>query len=1187
MPSFSSLDANPAVVSRRETAARKVEVVVAISLLNPPPLIFFFFLICSRFQLEELRQDKETFASMGKVDHRISAGLDIAALLHEEKHSLTPKFVHAQPLIAALRRGEEKFDVVERNVDVDEWDSDDDEDKGRAIFETTTSYHLNSSPDNYLNLDDIKDEDASSHIRGLSEDHILHCGRALESGLRWQSGSIVLGTERGAWSRIPHVSRHLDETFSSLPINHAVVRRKEGFLVLRRITEVHATDDADCTKIHTEPVHPIELFEKFRVESLGLRPYNHNYGKYEVVADQNQEQVTTPERELFSKYAKPDSPVVKCTDTSFAPFTDGYFGNYGVVIPSTPAATDDKTSFAAEISPQNGGCIEYSKDFDGGFNFNYDPTTKGAITQSLPLGGTSITGVTCEGCYAYLGAGFLLIFEYSSCTLFSGCSISISAEGKIAGTAGFNANVKIVNPTISGSAYVKLVPAASSWATIPLGSGLSFEYKFGGLTALVSGSGAATGSASFGAGLSVSASLAAKYASSTFSFPHSFTGSSVTPYYTSTGFTTTSVSATATLTGTENFGFVYGALLTVSFLFDGNVDGTLKNLMGTAFSSKSTAQVVVVPPSVSWTIGRALSGSNDKGAGYFMPGDSMTIQFAYDGYPRQEAITLFYSYTKTSGEVMNIMMHHFNTSATGTGVLEATWLVPWDEFLSEEWPQKESQITVKASTDISKEYSTISGFGVKIFTEVDGIFLSPAPGEMVPVDTPYEVKWNSSLLKTFVPNAWNRPDGKMVVASTVVFDLCGEILATNGTILTSWCDNFEHDRPHLNVGSAQVVFSSNFTARADRYYLNVHSQRHLHVYGWSPGYFRLITGRVSSAAQTNLRVANVDVSSPKVFRRQVPRTESSPLTEAKRKLDSTAVDCSSNGATSSVSFGSNMGGSPKALALAISGVYTYTVPMPSTSGAASVVDPTATCYGSASTTTTDNSAVGAIIGGVVGGLLAIAIIGCLVFFIVSRRRAGGVGRVESPVAIETDPVAALVETPVITTNEPLSTTSLSIDVPSSRRESPTTDAAPFTPALSSTEPPSMSPAPPEINTEPPRPVLLTPLPPTTEKLPAPLLDSPVVMATSPDGPLVTVPVPNTILTPASINTEPPAAAVPAPASSDRLPPAVNSTELPSLPPAPPVIESEPPSLTRPSPPESVISRENLGGGTFSSPKTLR
>ena len=399
------------------------------------------------------------------------------------------------------------------------------------------------------------------------------------------------------------------------------------------------------------------------------------------------------------------------------------------------------------------------------------------------------------------------------------------------------------------------------------------------------------------------------------------------------------MSATATLTGTENFGFVYSTLLTASFLFDGNVDGTMKYLMGTALSSSSSAQVVVkAPSSVSSTSGRVLGGSREN-SGYFMPGDLMTIQFSYDGYPIDEAITLFYSFTKTSGEEMNIMMRHFNTSATGSGVLEATWLVPWDEFLGEEWPQKESQISVKVSTDISQKY-TASGFGMKIFTEVDGIFLSPAPGEMVPVDTPYEVKWNSSLLKIFVPNAWNRPDGKMVVAVTVIFELCGESLATNGTVLVSWCNNIEEGRPIRNIGSAELVFSSNFTTRADRFYLNVHSERHLSIYGWSPGYFRLMTGRISSAALSNLRVANVGVNSPKVFKRQTPRTDSSP---ALRKLDST-ISCANSAATSSVSFGSNLGGSPKAVSIGFS-AYSYTVPVPTTSSAISVVTPAATCYG--------------------------------------------------------------------------------------------------------------------------------------------------------------------------------------------------------------------------------------------------
>ncbi len=45
--------------------------------------------------------------------------------------------------------------------------------------------------------------------------------------------------------------------------------------------------------------------------------------------------------------------------------------------------------------------------------------------------------------------------------------------------------------------------------------------------------------------------------------------------------------------------------------------------------------------------------------------------------------------------------------------------------------------------------------------------------------------------------------------------------------------------PVPNTGAANVSFSSNFTAAADRFYLNVHGERVSSVYGWSKGYFAL------------------------------------------------------------------------------------------------------------------------------------------------------------------------------------------------------------------------------------------------------------------------------------------------------------------------------------------------------------
>ena len=48
-------------------------------------------------------------------------------------------------------------------------------------------------------------------------------------------------------------------------------------------------------------------------------------------------------------------------------------------------------------------------------SINYNPSTMTAVQDPLDIGdGTHLSGVTCQNCYAFLGAGFLAIFEYNS-----------------------------------------------------------------------------------------------------------------------------------------------------------------------------------------------------------------------------------------------------------------------------------------------------------------------------------------------------------------------------------------------------------------------------------------------------------------------------------------------------------------------------------------------------------------------------------------------------------------------------------------------------------------------------------------------------------------------------------------------------------------------------------------------------
>ena len=61
-------------------------------------------------------------------------------------------------------------------------------------------------------------------------------------------------------------------------------------------------------------------------------------------------------------------------------------------------------------------------------------------------------------------------------------------------------------------------------------------------------------------------------------------------------------------------------------------------------------------------------------------------------------------------------------------------------------------------------------------------------------------------------------------------------------------------------------------------------------------------------------------------------------------------------------------------------------------GAITVTDtsPTAAPVAAPGSSTTGSSAIGAIVGGVVGGVVAIMIVGGLVFFLITKSRAGGV-----------------------------------------------------------------------------------------------------------------------------------------------------------------------------------------------------
>lgn len=191
-------------------------------------------------------------------------------------------------------------------------------------------------------------------------------------------------------------------------------------------------------------------------------------------------------------------------------------------------------------------------------------------------------------------------------------------------------------------------------------------YRFGGLSVVISGSGSAVGSASFGGGFSASASLSAIFNNPSVSFPWSLSGSSPRASFSSTQFSLNSFSI-----NTE----VYGKLdlsLSLSGWVDGNFEIDLSGYANYQYSRTGYYSQVNVAPILSL---RKLQSTNEDLVS-FKAGSKLSIQFSYDNFVANEKIVLLYS-IESADVKTNIMMKQFNTSSTGSGRLDAIWTVPW------------------------------------------------------------------------------------------------------------------------------------------------------------------------------------------------------------------------------------------------------------------------------------------------------------------------------------------------------------------------------------------------------------------------------------------------------------------------------------------------------------------------------
>ena len=113
-----------------------------------------------------------------------------------------------------------------------------------------------------------------------------------------------------------------------------------------------------CSKLHTESVHPIELFSKMKIETITESPFHHTYRNQDIKTDKASSSSPQYRRKDLSTVVLPDSPIVTCSTTDYGYLFYGGGNHY---------------SYAYELGATV-GCAEYSADI-ANYNFNYNPST--------------------------------------------------------------------------------------------------------------------------------------------------------------------------------------------------------------------------------------------------------------------------------------------------------------------------------------------------------------------------------------------------------------------------------------------------------------------------------------------------------------------------------------------------------------------------------------------------------------------------------------------------------------------------------------------------------------------------------------------------------------------------------------------------------------------------------------------
>ncbi len=494
---------------------------------------------------------------------------------------------------------------------------------------------------------------------------------------------------------------------------------------------------------------------------------------------------------------------------------------------------------------------------------------------------------------------------------------------------------------------------------------MSVGTSFGGLVGVLSGSGSATGSATFGTGASASAYLGVGYhtlsSGTGWTWPAGVSFSVISPYATYTSFKPKSVNINIELVATQDFivGYTYAGYNYVTADFSVALTGNA-NYACTLSSSSANPSITLSATSATSSTRRALSEGSDVLE--LSPGDVVTLSVQYDNFNIGERTELFvsaHSDDDSSETGSSILQVPFTVNGAGSGSFDVEWVVPWDTRFLQTSSLLHS-LSVHASNQMSVRYFAPQKLQLTADPLVHGMVTAPASDEVVAVNTTYVVVWDSDGLITFKRSvAGTSGLGALELVPFVNIELYYEDLDASGaTVLAT------HVRlntaPEPNDRSAYVTFPSHVldgisAGCTRRFFVVVASTEVANLMGWSKGYFHLVLPSASnptvavSEAKISQAVTSMSLVGPKglhktshQFRRPLgaPQIPAQQLVRAV-PLSSTPTPMASCSTSSQVTYGSSVEGSFQAVTLvgikfSISGVsaeYTllkssYCVPKP-------------------------------------------------------------------------------------------------------------------------------------------------------------------------------------------------------------------------------------------------------------------